>query len=167
MDTNTTPKIVKPSDGKVGSLGSIGVRFMIDTEETHDGGFSLVEHPMPPHALAAPLHRHSREDEYSYVLTGKMGALLGDDVVYAETGDLVHKPRNQWHTFWNAGDEPCRILEIISPGGFENFFDELANAVASGSMEPEKMASISERYGIEHDLESIPGLCERFGLTFG
>ncbi len=167
MDTDTAPKIVKPSEGKAGSLGSIGVRFMIDTEETHDGGFSLVEHPMPPHALAAPLHRHSREDEYSYVLTGKMGALLGDDVVYAETGDLVHKPRNQWHTFWNAGDEPCRILEIISPGGFENFFDELVDAIASDSMEPEKMATISERYGIEHDLESIPGLCERFGLTFG
>lgn len=50
-----------------------------------------------------------------------MGALLGDDVVYAEAGDLVHKPRNQWHTFCNAGDEPCRILEIIAPGGFERF----------------------------------------------
>lgn len=96
-----------------------------------------------------------------------MGALLGDDVAYAETGDLVHKPRNQWHTFWNADDEPCRILEIISPGGFENFFDELADAVAPGSIEPEKMATLGERYGIELDLESIPGLCERFGLTFG
>jgi mannose-6-phosphate isomerase-like protein (cupin superfamily) len=167
MNTPTAPKIVKPSEGKVGSLGSIGVRFMIDTEETHDGGFSLVEHPMPPRALAAPLHRHSREDEYSYVLTGKMGALLGDDVVYAETGDLVHKPRNQWHTFWNAGDEPCRILEILSPGGFEDYFDALADAVASGSMDPEKLAALSESYGIEHDLESIPGLRERFGLTFG
>src|SRR5215467_282624 len=125
MNTHTAPKIVKPSEGKAGSLGSIGVRFMIDSEETHDGGFSLVEHPMPPHALAAPLHRHSREDEYSYVLTGKMGALLGGDVVYGETGDLIHKPRNQWHTFWNAGDEPCRILEIISPAGFERFFAEL------------------------------------------
>ena len=121
---------------------------MIDTEETHSGGFSLVEHPMPPHALAAPLHRHSREDEYSYVLS-RMGALLGDDVVYAEVGDLVHKPRNQWHTFWNAGDEPCRILEIIAPGGFENFFDELVDAVAADPMEPEKIAAISERYGLE------------------
>ena len=64
----SAPKIVGPSDGKAGSLGSIGVRFMIGTEETHEGGFSLVEHPMPPRALAAPLHRHSREDEYSYVL---------------------------------------------------------------------------------------------------
>ena len=74
---------------------------------------------MAPRALAAPLHRHTREDEYSYVVKGRMGALLGDDVVYAEAGDLVYKPRNQWHTFWNAGDEPCHILEIISPAGFE------------------------------------------------
>src|SRR4051812_13439418 len=114
MTPHTAPKIVGPRDGKAGSLGSIGVRFMIDTEETAEGGFSLIEHPMPPRALAAPLHRHSREDEYSYVLEGRMGALLGDEVVYAEAGDLVFKPRDQWHTFWNAGDEPCRILEIIS-----------------------------------------------------
>ncbi len=167
MQSSITPKVVGPSDGKAGHLGSIGVRFMIDTEETRDGGFSLVEHPMPPRALAAPLHRHSREDEYSYVLTGRMGALLGDDVVYAETGDLVHKPRDQWHTFWNAGDEPCRILEIIAPGGFEGFFDELVDAGASGPPALEWLAALDARYGLESDLGSIPALCERFGLTFG
>jgi mannose-6-phosphate isomerase-like protein (cupin superfamily) len=167
MLTYTTPKIVGPNDGKAGSLGSIGVRFMIDTEETFKGGFSLVEHPMPPRALAAPLHRHTREDEYSYVLEGRMGALLGDDVVYAEAGDLVHKPRNQWHTFWNAGDEPCRILEIIAPGGFENFFDELVGVVGAGEPDPETMQDLFNRYGIEHDLASIPVLCERFGVRFG
>src|SRR5215470_19790297 len=127
MHTNTAPKIVGPNDGKAGSLGSIGVRFVIDTEETTLGGFSLVEHPMSPRALAAPLHRHTREDEYSFVLEGRMGALLGDDVVEAGPGDLVHKLRDQWHTFWNAGDEPCRILEIISPAGFEVFFRELSD----------------------------------------
>jgi mannose-6-phosphate isomerase-like protein (cupin superfamily) len=167
MSTTPAPKIVGPRDGKAGSLGSIGVRFMIDSEETHEAGFALVEHPMPPRALAAPLHRHSREDEYSYVLEGRMGALLGDDVVYAEAGDLVHKPRNQWHTFWNAGDEPCRLLEIIAPGGFENMFDAVVDMFAAGALDPEKLAALEARYGIEHDLESIPGLCERFGLTFG
>ena len=141
---------------------------MIDTEETHAGGFSLVEHPMPPRALAAPLHRHSREDEYSYVLEGRMGALLGDDVVHAEAGDLVHKPRDQWHTFWNAGDEPCRILEIIAPGGFEKFFDELVEAGAGGAP-PERqwLVATSARYGLEFDFDSVPGLCARFGLTLG
>ena len=165
MHTDSAPKIVGPRDGKTGSLGSIGVRLMIDTEETLAGGFSLVEHPMPPRALAAPLHRHSREDEYSYVLEGRMGALLGDDVVYAEAGDLVHKPRDQWHTFWNAGDEPCRILEIIAPGGFERFFEELVDA--GRAPEPEWLAGLGARYGLEFDFASIPGLCERFGLQFG
>ena len=166
MSTHIAPKIVGPRDGKAGNLGAIGVRFMIDTEETHAGGFSLVEHPMPPRALAAPLHRHSREDEYSYVVKGRMGAVLGDDVVYAEAGDLVHKPRGQWHTFWNAGDTPCRILEIISPGGFERFFAELVDAGGAGPLEPEQLAAIAARYGLEFDFGSVPGLCERFGVTF-
>lgn len=163
----TGPRIVGPRDGKAGSLGSIGVRFMIDAEETHGGGFSLVEHPMPPRTLAAPVHRHSREDEYSYVLEGRMGALLGDDVVHAEPGDLVHKPRNQWHTFWNAGDEPCRILEIIAPGGFEDYFDELVDAFAAGPPEPAWLVALGARYGLEFDLDATAGVCRRFGLRFG
>jgi len=170
MHAYASPVIVGPKDGKAGSLGSIGVRFMIDTEETFNGGFSLVEHPMGPRKLAAPLHRHTREDEYSYVLEGRMGALLGDDVVYAGPGDLVHKPRDQWHTFWNAGDEPCRILEIIAPGGFEKFFDELVDATeASGGGKPDPvwLDALGARYGIEFDYSAIPGICERFGVSFG
>jgi mannose-6-phosphate isomerase-like protein (cupin superfamily) len=155
MQTSSPPRIAGPQDGKAGSLGSIGVRFMIDTEETHDGGFSLVEHPMPPRALAAPLHRHSREDEYSFVIEGRMGALLGDHEVYAGPGDLVFKPRDQWHTFWNAGDEPCRILEIIAPGGFEKFFDELVEAGKAGPLDFEALPELAARYGLETDMESI------------
>ena len=126
----TPPRIVGPRDGKSVDLGSIGARFMVYDSDS-GGGFALVEHPMPPHHLAAPLHRHSREDEYSYVIEGRLGALLGDEVVYAEVGELAFKPRDQWHTFWNAGDTPCRILEIISPGGFEHYFDEIAGADGS------------------------------------
>ena len=72
-----------------------------------------------------------------------MGALLGDDVVEAGPGDLVYKPRGQWHTFWNAGDEPARILEIISPAGFEKFFAELAPLAAGGAPDPEAFGSRS------------------------
>jgi mannose-6-phosphate isomerase-like protein (cupin superfamily) len=159
--------VIAPSDGKAGSLGSIGVRFMIGTDES-GGGFSLVEHPMPPRALAAPLHRHSREDEYSFVLEGRMGALLGDETVYAEPGDLVFKPRNQWHTFWNASDTPARILEIISPGGFERFFEELTDRPAQpGPPDPAQLATVAARYGLESDFDAIPALLEQHGLTFG
>jgi mannose-6-phosphate isomerase-like protein (cupin superfamily) len=138
---------------------------MIDGEES-GGGFSLVEHPMSARALAAPLHRHAREDEYSYVLEGSMGALLGDEELVARPGDLVFKPRNQWHTFWNAGDEPARILEIISPAGFEKFFDELVELGGVGAAEPEAVMELCARYELEMDPESVPGLVERFGLRF-
>ena len=156
-----TAKVVGPRDGKAGFLGSIGVRFMIDGEETR-GGFSLVEHPMSAHALAAPLHRHTREDEYSFVLEGRMGALLGDDIVEAVPGDLVHKPRNQWHTFWNAGDEPCRILEIISPAGFEHFFRELVGMGGVTQAGEAALAELNERYGLEMRPETVPDLLDRF-----
>ena len=160
------PRILGPADGKSGSLGSIFVRFMIPGEDT-EGTFSLVEHPMPPRRLAAPLHRHNREDEYSFVLKGRMGALLGDDVVEAGPGDLVFKPRNQWHTFWNAGDEPCRILEIISPAGFERFFQELSDMGGVTVADPEAVADLSQRYGLEMRPETVPDLLERFGLQLG
>ena len=164
MET-TTAKIVGPRDGKAGFLGSIGVRFMIDGGETAER-FSLVEHPMSARALAAPLHRHNREDEYSFVLEGRMGALLGDEVVYAEPGDLVFKPRGQWHTFWNAGDEPCRILEIISPAGFEGFFAELVDLGGVTNASPETLGALCGRYELEMNPDSVPGLIERFGLQF-
>ena len=159
-------KVVGPDGGREGFLGSIGVRFMIDGFETGEH-FSLVEHPMSPRALAAPLHLHTREDEYSFVLQGRLGALLGDEVVEAGPGDLVFKPRDQWHTFWNAGDEPCRILEIISPAGFERFFQELSDLGGAVAAEPEAVAELSGRYGLEMRPETVPDLLERFGLRLG
>src|SRR5215203_752926 len=158
--------VIGPGDGKAGFLGSIGVRVMIDGEDA-GGDFSLVEHPLSPRALAAPLHRHTREDEYSFVLEGRMGGLLGDEVVEAGPGDLVFKPRNEWHTFWNAGDEPCRILEIIAPAGFEHFFAELDGLGGALEAAPEELAELSSRYGLEMQPDSVPGLLERFDLRIG
>ncbi|MBA2640080.1 MAG: cupin domain-containing protein [Nocardioidaceae bacterium] len=87
-----------------------------------DGRFSLVEHLVAPRTLIAPLHRLSREAEYSLLLQGLVGAVNDGTEVVADTGDLLWKPRGQWHTFWNPADEPARILEIISPGGLEELF---------------------------------------------
>ena len=162
FDVSQGPRKVGPADGLYAELGGCGARFMIWGEES-GGGFSLVEHPIPPRSLCAPLHRHDGVDEWSYVLEGRMGALLGDDVIYAEAGDLAFKPRDQWHTFWNAGDEPARILEIIAPAGFEDFFRELGGAAEAG---PEVLTELGPRYGIEFDFESIPVLCEEHGLRF-
>ena len=161
FDASQGPRKIGPSEGEYVDLGSLGVRFMIWSEEA-GGGVSLVEHPIPPRSLCAPLHRHSREDEYSFVLEGRMGALLGDEVIYAEAGDLAFKPRDQWHTFWNAGDEPCRILEIISPAGFEHFFAEMDRTLKDDTFDP---AALEEKYAIEFEFESIARLCAEHGLV--
>lgn len=158
-------KVVGPTDGKAGFLGSIGVRFMIDGDEAGER-FSLVEHPMSARALAAPLHRHNNEDEYSFVISGRMGALLGDEHLEAGPGDLVHKPRGQWHTFWNAGDEPCRVLEIISPAGFERFFAELVDLGGVAQANADQLGALCERFGLEMDPDSVPDLIKRFDVRF-
>jgi mannose-6-phosphate isomerase-like protein (cupin superfamily) len=158
---------IAPAEGRSVDLGSLGIVWKVEGEES-EGRFSVVEHPIPPRTLAAPLHFHHREDEYSFVLEGTMGGLLGDDVVEAGPGSWVFKPRGEWHTFWNAGDTPCRIIEVISPAGFENFFREVAEvfaAAAGGPPDLDRFAEVNERYELEMDFGSIPGLCERFGLT--
>jgi hypothetical protein len=79
----------------------------------------------------------------------------------------VWKPRNQWHTVWNAGDEPCRILEIIAPAGFERFFAELDAMGGAVAADPEQLVRLNQRYGLEMQPDSVPGLLERFGLRIG
>lgn len=162
-----TAHVLRSGQGNVGQLGSMGVRFMVDSGDS-GGSFSLVEHPIPPGNLAAPLHRHAREDEYTFVLAGEIGVLLGDEVVYGAPGDLIFKPRGQWHTFWNAGSEPARVLEIISPAGFEGYFEQLSDLLAAEvPPDPVKVGVIADRFGLDLDLASIQRLTTEHGLTFG
>ena len=71
--------------------GDVKVRFdryLIDGAES-GGLISLVEHGLGPRILAAPIHRHSREDEYSLVLEGRLGVFQDGAEGVAEAGELV------------------------------------------------------------------------------
>lgn len=163
--TKAGPRVVGPRDGEtLTDLQGVRTdRYLIDTEDS-GGGFSLVEHTLAPNTLAAPLHRHSREDEYSFVLEGRLGALLGEDEVFAEAGTLVYKPRGQWHTFWNAGDTPVRLLEIISPGGLEQLFRKLSEP--GGEYDAETLPALAASYGCDVDFEATMPIVERHQLVF-
>jgi quercetin dioxygenase-like cupin family protein len=145
------------------ALGGVRDRFMIDGADT-GGRFALVQHLFAPKALAAPMHRHRDEDEYTYVLTGRIGAVIEGQEVVAEAGDLLFKPRGQWHTFWNAGDEPAACLELISPAGLEDLFRSFASLTEPPT--PELLAELAMEYGCEIDFGVTMPLVERLGLVF-
>jgi quercetin dioxygenase-like cupin family protein len=161
---NDKVQVLGPDEGKYAQIGAMGVRFMVDPER--GGGFSLVEHPIAPRGLAAPMHTHTHEDEYSYVLEGEVGVQVGDEVSVAKPGDLVFKPRGVPHAFWNAGDAPARVLEFISPAPFARYFEEL-EPLFSGPAGPDfpAIAALQARYGLTMDLDSIQTLVEREGLA--
>jgi quercetin dioxygenase-like cupin family protein len=163
MTAMTSQLKLAAGDGRRADFVSLFNRYMIESSAT-DGRFALIEHTIPPRALAAPLHVHEREDEYSFVLAGRMGAQIGDDVVEADPGELVFKPRGIWHAFWNAGDDECRVLELISPGEFANYFTDLAPFITTEPPDFEKIAEVQARYALQMDLDSIGRLIEEHGL---
>jgi quercetin dioxygenase-like cupin family protein len=167
MPAVSLPFIVLPGQGLDAPLSRLGVIHKVPSSVT-SGQLAIVEHTLPPRALAAPVHRHSREDELSIVLSGRIGALLGDDVVEADAGAYVWKPRHQWHTFWNASDtEELRFIELLLPGGFEQYFERLSPMLrAAGGADPQVIAEMANQYGLEFDFDSVPVVCERFGLSF-
>ena len=157
--------VVRADETTTGSLVAMGARFVMDGGDA-GGRFGLIEHPIIPRGLASPMHLHTREDEYSFILEGRWGFALGEDIVYGEPGDLVYKPRNVWHSFWNASDEPARLLEIVSPSGFEHYFVELSELFAThGAERPDLFVELNAKYGLEMDFDSVDGLVAAHGLV--
>ena len=81
------------------------------------------------------------------VLAGTVGARVGDRVVEAGTGASMVKPRGVPHAMWNATDEPARVLEVLSPGGLEAYFEELAPILRQKGS-PAEYDALAERYGL-------------------
>jgi mannose-6-phosphate isomerase-like protein (cupin superfamily) len=155
---------VRADEGERADFPALGSRYVLRGDGS-DGRFALIEHRIPARTLAAPMHVHEREDEYSFVLAGRIGAQIGDAVVEAEPGELVLKPRGIPHAFWNAGHEEARVLEIISPAGFEQYFADLAPELArEGERDLGALEEIRARYGLTMDVSSIEALTAQHGL---
>ena len=161
------PSIVRASHGLEVVLGDLGTMHKVRSEIT-DGRMVVIEHSLPPSRLAAPLHRHSREDEISYVLAGQMGALLGDRVIQARAGSYVVKPRGQWHTYWNAGEVRTQADGAARPRRLRRL-----SGAAGGSPGRSRTARgrhverIGAEYGVEFDFASVSDICQHFGVTSG
>lgn len=164
---HTTTTVLGSDVDLAGTLASTGVRMMVRSKQT-EGGFSLVQHRIAPHSMTSPVHRHSREDEYTVVQSGRVAAMVGDEVVYAETGAMIFKPRGQWHAVWNPDDAPARILEIITPGGMEDLFELMPKLLAEAGSAAESVAArVEADFGIEFDLVATAEIAQTHGVGFG
>jgi mannose-6-phosphate isomerase-like protein (cupin superfamily) len=161
--TTAADHAVIPPDGGdlLGFSDGVHDRFLVEADTT-GGAVALVEHLIAPRTLAAPVHLHEREDEYTYVLEGRVGALLGSDEVEVGAGGLLLKPRRQWHTLWNPDDRPARVLEVIVPAGIEQLF-RLLDAL-EGWPEPDELERLAARFGARLDLPATAPLAERHGV---
>jgi len=167
MASPVTPEnrfLVEPADGTVVMEGPVGVIIKIPGTATN-GVISIVEHPVAPRILRPP-HVHQDNDEWSYILEGRIGFRIDDDEFIAETGSYILKPRRIPHTFWNPDDQPARILEIITPAGFERFFAELVDLGGVAQAGPEQLRELCQRFALEMDPDSVPDLIQRFGVRF-
>jgi quercetin dioxygenase-like cupin family protein len=158
-------KVVQPGEGRAGGLApGVGVIFKIDAEDS-GGSLSIVEHPFAVGALVPP-HIHHLEDEFSIVLEGEIGFRSNDQEVVLGPGGYIVKPRGEVHAMWNAGATPARMIEVISPAGFEGFFRELSDMTAVGAPDPADIASLGERYQLPFaQPDWLPDVIARYHLT--
>ena len=166
MEPDQAPKltVVHPGEGEQRDLGSIGVVFKLFGDQTN-GQVSIVEHPFPVGACVPP-HLHTLEDEYSIVTEGEIGFRSGDREVVLGAGGYITKPRGEMHTMWNAGQTPARMIEVISPAGFEHFFWGLGEVMASGAPDPDTITALAEKHGLHFGNPPwLADIIERYHLT--
>jgi quercetin dioxygenase-like cupin family protein len=158
-------RVVQPGEGRSGGLApGVGVVFKIDGADS-GGALSIVEHPFEVGALVPP-HIHTLEDEYSIVLEGEIGFRSEDQEVVLGPGGYIVKPRGEVHAMWNAGTTRARMIEVITPAGFERFFGELAEMTRVGRPDPEAVGELAGRYGLPFAQPAwLPDVVARYGLN--
>lgn len=164
VDAAPVARVLEPGGGRRLAVLDLPTRVLLPSE---DAGrrLALLEHTLSPGVLGAPPHLHTREDEISFVLEGELVVRFGEDEpLRAPEGSMVVKPRDVWHTFWAGGDRPVRFLEIITPAGFEAFFEDLLDLPTDPEALTEALPALGEAYGLRFDLAAVPALLAEHGL---
>ncbi len=133
--------------GKTWNIFGLKIVGKIMSEETA-GQYAVVMSTTPP-AGGPPLHVHEKEDELFYVVKGTYEFRCGDALKTVSEGALVHLPRGKPHSFKNVGDTPGVLLNTISPGGFEVFFEDIDQLPKDQPLDRTKVAEIAAKYGLK------------------
>jgi quercetin dioxygenase-like cupin family protein len=117
--------------------------------------YALLEWTSPPAIPGPPVHRHRVTDEGFYVVEGSFGFLAGEQTLRGASGAYVFVPHGQAHTYWNDGAAPARLLIVISPAGFEPYFEELSASLAAAGADPNASMTVRQALSAKYDIEVI------------
>jgi quercetin dioxygenase-like cupin family protein len=139
------------TEGETTSL--FGDTYAIKASGDETGGtLAVIEADLAPHSGGTPLHVNTLEDENYYVIEGTLTFRLDERTLEAPAGTFVHIPKGLVHTHWNATAAPVKLLAFPAPSGFETFFADLAELMASmppGPPDMGRMAEIYAKYGLQ------------------
>lgn len=157
-----TRHLVLPGGGERIWDGPIDTSVIVPSVTT-GGALSITEMAVAPGFMVPP-HVHHATDEWSYVVFGRIGARIGEDEFTAGPGSWILKPRGLMHTFWNAGPEPGRIIELLTPGAFEGLFRGMADLAARDELTDERLDALAREHETEIDMTWVEDLATRYGL---
>jgi quercetin dioxygenase-like cupin family protein len=158
-------KVIRADESKTIQLYDVLFRYGVGAEAS-GGALSLLEVTIPPRTLIKP-HIHTREDEASLVLEGTIGSRLGDNTVEEiPTGSWLAKPRGIPHAMWNLADTPARILEVVTPGGIERYFELIAPVLREHGPEwTKRYKALGEEFGLTILDDWSDELQTKYGIT--
>lgn len=143
MTLTMSPVVVKPGESRMPVLRPAGSEILVKVSpEDSDGRFSIGLVKVQPMG-GPPLHIHSREDEWFFILRGELTIQVGDDRITARPGTSVFGPRGVPHTFQNLTGEVAEALMMVSPPEFVGFLAE-----ASRPMDADEFTVLAAKYGV-------------------
>jgi quercetin dioxygenase-like cupin family protein len=158
---SVAPIALAPGEGE--ALWFLGVLATIKSSaETTGGAVAVIEH-LAPRGSGSPLHVHSREDEWFYVIEGELTLWDGGETNVAPAGVFVFGPKGIQHTF-KVRSEEARFLLVTEPAGFEKFMRAVGEPaerleIPPAATEPPDVAALTEAaaaFGIE--ITGPPGI---------
>jgi mannose-6-phosphate isomerase-like protein (cupin superfamily) len=166
----TAPQVVLPADGAQLSWDGITPNIVqkIRKNDLPGGHLGVIEGLIGPGELVSP-HVHDGVDEVSYVLSGEITAEIGGEVVVAPTGSYILKPAGVMHAFWNSGKDSARIIELHLPGGFEEYYAEMAATAKDPDLDDTargaRVLALNAAHRVTHHPELVEDLVRRHGLV--
>lgn len=148
----TKPFVLLPGQGRSIDLGNFAMWLKADAEST-GGLFSILE-AAEPAAFGPPMHVHADAAEAFYVLDGQYRIFIEDDETDCPAGSFIYVPAGIRHGF-RVGDVPSRKLNLYAPAAMVGYFDDLSEAIRTGTAEPGRLEEIAERYGM-HVIGPVP-----------